>query len=86
MNILPGAANEAAKGGRGEAIARKALKGRPPQEYQIMLSMSGALLFQQHLITNEPNFKTYKMHFCNPSVTCFMEVTIAGLKLARVFA
>ena len=86
MNILSGAANEAAKGGRGEAIARKASKGRPPQEYQIMLSMSGALLFQQHLITIAQNFKTSGRLFYTPRVTFLMEVAIAGLKLAREFA
>ena len=87
-NIFPGAANEAAKGGRGEAIARKALKGRQPQEYQIMLSMSGVLLFQEHLVTITQNFKRSERLFCTLPVSFLMEVAIAlaGLKLAREVA
>ena len=85
-NIFPGAANEAAKGGRVEATARKALKGRQPQEYQIMLSMSGLALFQEHLIKIRQSFNRSERLFCTRPVSLLMEVTIAGLKLAREFA
>ena len=62
FQILLGAANGVVKLGRvGGVIARRALRGRPPREYQNMLNLSGRIIFAKKSDNNgKTNFQTSK--------------------------